>query len=299
MRRLSTEWFTLRDAAREVAWWLHAGAVVALASCASTPRVTLPPTPAITVTRAAFEDHLEMVLLDFGNGAHAAFNPRTASLDTVWRGSLSLRGKVFDFSQETSRALPLLGPTDMRVERTRPVEACNGATLDLTGTSDAWLWFEEQGRIPLKIELVDAQSEQPVGSFESATHVSSETDWQWNLKRLPRGHDRLRVTVHFPTPAMHAKAIRSMRLLVERAAWTGVGGPLIVRWRGYDIERDSSVRLRFDLIDAQGSVTQVAQRVRAVLPCGFESWYESAMPTTIHFDGSLPTPTTFSWERPS
>ena len=43
------------------------------------------------------------LLIDFGNSSHAVFNPRTCSIDKVERGSLSWRGKVFDFSQETSR----------------------------------------------------------------------------------------------------------------------------------------------------------------------------------------------------
>lgn len=239
-----------------------------------------------------------MVLLDFGNGAHAAFNPRTGSLDTIWRGSLSRRGKVFDFSQETSRALPLQREIDMRLERTKPVELVDGASFDLTGTSDAWLWFEEQGRIPLTIELIDVQSERSIASFESATHVTSESEWQWNLKRLPRGHDHLRVNVHLPSQADHRKAIRSMRVLFERTAWTSSGSDLTVRWRGYDIERDRSVRLRFDLIDAQGSVTPIAQRLRARGECGFESWFEGAIPTTMRFDGLLPARAEFTWESP-
>ncbi len=136
--------------------------------------------PTATVKRTDFADRPDMVLVDLHNGAFALFNPRTFAIDLVWRGTVDWRGKVFNFSQETSQAHPREGSDDFLINRIASKSLVDSPTLDsshkvaivegidLQGTSDAWL------------DLADEWTGSSLGWFESATHVTSEMDWQWN-----------------------------------------------------------------------------------------------------------------------
>src|SRR5688500_19227121 len=56
------------------------------------------------VFRSVFEDRTRMVLLAPAPNWWMAFNPETCAMHKVWRGKMDYRGKVWDFSQENSRA---------------------------------------------------------------------------------------------------------------------------------------------------------------------------------------------------
>ena len=248
-----------------------------------------------------------MVLIDFHNGSHALFNPRTCSLDQVWRGSVQWRGKVFDFSQETSQSLPLVGPEDFLVNRLAAVPLLESLSLtadeptarvrgiDLTGTSDAWLWFEERGRAPIRFELLDSKSAAPVAHFESATHVTSDDAWQWNLKRLPRWNGSLDALL---TCGTLPKSIRSLRVLLEASAWSADGTPCAVRWRGYDLEANHSVRLRFEITLPDGRRCPITQFLQGSDGGGCESWFAPPLPTHLQYDGETPSRHSFQWSTP-
>lgn len=197
-----------------------------------------------------------MVLIDSGIGAHAVFNPRTGSLDMAWRGSVDRRGKVFDFSQETSRASTTDAKRDILLDRLAPEVLAETIVLDqsaprfevtfsLAGTADAWIWFEELGRTPLRVDLFDARTHTSIGWFESACHVTSEREWQWNLKRLPRSTGEVRAVL---TSVRMPKQVRAVKLLRERVAWTDEQGTAcVVRWRGFEHVDAHTTVFRFDL----------------------------------------------------
>lgn len=225
--------------------------------------------PAPAVHRAAFRDRAAMVLIDAGNGCWAAFNPRTAGIDLAWRGDVDWRGKVHDFSQETSRPR---GET--LLDRTRPIAALADTTLApgtnvilFTGAGTPgprWhsllVAFEERSRQPVSVRVSEADGSERV-RFESATHVSSDAEWQWNFKAV--GGPTLPFAIEWRNEGTAPKPLRALRLEGEQVAWTDRdGNPLAVAWRGYEPLPDA-VLLHFDLAGADGRRTPVVQRIAA------------------------------------
>ena len=220
------------------------------------------------VHRAAFRDRAAMVLVDAGNGCWAAFNPRTASFDLVWRGEVDWRGKVFDFSQETSRP-----KGEVLLDRMSPIATipdvvlAPGQTVAMRtrGTrSDLWysllIAFDEQVRTPVTVRAVEADGTERV-RFSSCTSVSGDAEWQWNFKAL-RGL-ALPAAIEWTNEGTAPKPLRNLRLEGEQVTWTDrEGRALTVAWRGYELTADAAV-LRFDLSDAAGRGASVTQRVAA------------------------------------
>ena len=225
----------------------------------------------------------------------AVFDPRTCDLVMVWRGGLDQRGKVHDFSQQTSRARvadrdavlldrhdDMLVAETIRLDDDQPVFE---TTLGLAGTSDAWLWFEETGRTAARFDMTSGDDGSTCSWFESACHITSDTDWQWNLKRLPRTQSALQMRV---TSAAHPKLIRNMRLLRETVAWTTPTGlPCPVRWRGYSLLADGSVALRFDLVPAAGAATRLVQRLSPRADGGIDSAFADPPRTGVRLHGEI------------
>jgi hypothetical protein len=244
-----------------------------------------PPPPPPVVHRAAFRDRAAMVLIELGNGAWAAFNPRTASFDAIWRGEVDWRGKVYDFSQETSRpkgeilrdrTQPLATIPDATIEPGQTIamrcggrgtgEAANAADAADSPTTARPQWhslllaFDEQGRTPVVVRAVERDGAERA-RFESCTHVSSDTEWQWNFKSL-RG-PALPMAVEWTNPGTTPKPVRNLRIEGEEIAWTDAEGrALTVTWRGYDRAPDA-ITLRFDLAAPGAAPVPVTQRVRA------------------------------------
>ena len=221
-----------------------------------------------SVHRAAFRDRAAMVLVDAGNGCWAAFNPRTASFDLVWRGEVDWRGKVFDFSQETSRP-----KGEVLLDRMSPIATipdvvlAPGQTVAMrTRGTRADLWhllliaFDEQVRTPVTVRAVEADGTERV-RFSSCTSVSGDAEWQWNFKAV-RG-PALPAAVEWTNEGTAPKPLRNLRLEGEAVAWTDrQGRALTVTWRGYEVSGEAVV-LHFDLSDAAGHGAPVTQRVLA------------------------------------
>lgn len=240
-----------------------------VAAIAAALVVLAPPEPrAPAVHRAAFRDRAAMVLVDAGNGMWAAFNPRTAGIDCVWRGEVDWRGKVFDFSQETSRPRG-----DVLLDRTVPIATVPDTVLEPGQTvamrtratrSDLWhsllIAFDEQRRTPVTVRAVEADGTERV-RFSSATSVSSDTEWQWNFRSL-RG-PALPAAVEWTNDGATPKPLRNIRLEGEQVSWTDrQGRALTVAWRGYEVTAQAVV-LRFELSDSGGRSAPVSQRVSA------------------------------------
>lgn len=231
--------------------------------------LSLAAAPAPSVHRAAFRDRAAMVLVDAGNGCWAAFNPRTAGIDLAWRGDVDWRGKVHDFSQETSRARG-----EVLLDRTQPIASLADTTLApgtnvilFTGAGapgPRWhsllVAFEEQSRQPVAVRVTEPDGSERV-RFESATNVSSETEWQWNFRSI-RG-PALPAAIEWRNEGTAPKPLRALRLEGEQVAWTDRDGtPLTVTWRGYEPKPDA-VLLHFDLSRADGRSTEITQRISA------------------------------------
>ena len=262
--------------------------------------------PHPSVSRSSFADRPDMVLVDFDNGTHALFNPRTCGLEMAWRGSLDARGKVHDFSQETSRAKVEGEAGEVLVDRVAPGVIADRVTLtsadprfeanfSLAATADAWLWFEEVGRTPVHVDIADAVSGVSLGWFESACHVTSETDWQWNVKRLPRTTSEVRLALSCATLP---KEVRGLRVLRELVAWTDAGGtPRRVRWRGYEYDTTGRTLVHFDLVEDDGSVAPVTCAFTATRN-GFKMDYLKRVPEWARCYGEVPSDRFYEWEAP-
>ena len=240
---------------------------------AAIPVVALPataaPPAAPRVHRAAFRDRAAMVLIDIGNGVWCAFNPRTASYDVVWRGDVEWRGKVHDFSQDTSRPRG-----EILRDRTQPVATAPDAvlqprqTISMPTASGARMpvWhslliaFEEKGRTPVTVRAVENDGRERL-HFESCTHVTSDLEWQWNFK-IMNGPARP-ASVEWTNTGTSPKPLRAMRLEGEEVTWMdGEGYGLTVNWKGYELTPDA-VLLRFDLVSKDGTRVEASQRVTA------------------------------------
>jgi hypothetical protein len=210
-----------------------------------------------------------MVLIDVGNGVWCAFNPRTASYDVVWRGDVEWRGKVHDFSQDTSRPRG-----EILRDRTQPVATAPdavlqpGQTITMRTASGARmpLWhalliaFDEQGRTPVTVRAVESDGRERL-HFQSCTHVTSDLEWQWNFK-IMNGHARP-ASIEWTNTGTSPKPLRAMRLEGEEVTWIDGGGyALTVNWKGYELTPDA-VLLRFDLVSKDGTRVEASQRVTA------------------------------------
>jgi hypothetical protein len=221
------------------------------------------------VHRTAFRDRAAMVLIDVGNGVWCAFNPRTASYDVVWRGDVEWRGKVHDFSQDTSRPRG-----EILRDRTQPVATAPdavlqpGQTISMRTASGARmpLWhalliaFDEQGRTPVTVRAVENDGRERL-HFQSCTHVTSDLEWQWNFK-IMNGPARP-ASIEWTNTGTSPKPLRAMRLEGEEVTWIdGEGYALTVNWKGYELTPDA-VLLRFDLVSKDGTRVEASQRVTA------------------------------------
>ena len=225
-----------------------------------------------------------MVLIAPQNNWWMAFNPETCAMHKVWQGKLDFRGKVWDFSQDNSRAdgkILFAAPSEMwRLPDGPELPATwssQGVAFDKDGWSfaaksflrspvfDASQWqrvfvaFDETG-VPARfhVGVTDDGGSQVLQWFDSATSVTGPKDWQWNFKRIERPMSRMRV--QFSTEA--AKRLRNLRMYGDKPSWFGMDGqPLEVHWRGYEtVKQTQAVVLRYDLNLKGGTKVQVTHR---------------------------------------
>lgn len=250
------------------------------------------------VTRAAFEDRSRMVLFNPAPGLWMAFNPDSCTLQKVWEGDVDWRGKVFDFSQDNSRAkgrsIYEVPSTLMQLEDGKP----GNWTLSGVAWKDGWsfagagsyiespsfsapgftrlcVMFDETSRKgPVRAELLDREG--TVESwFESTKHGHSDTDWQFNMKLLPiiSDNSRLRVT----QPGDFGKKLRAVRVFADWHAWDPATS---VTWRGYRYDKAKNVLTCLaDISGKDGKVTRVEQDLGA----DKEKWW-----TEVRSEGSSP-----------
>lgn len=203
------------------------------------------------VHRCAFEDRSRMVLVQMSPTRWMAFNPKTCAIQKIWDGEVDWRGKVFDFSQDNSRAkgkvlfeLPSTiwhqEPTWMGVGTQSSANvmsfvddkaSASTPLLDMGEYENIFVAFDESSRAaPFRVEVVEFN--RSVGDwFDSTKHGHSDTDWQWNFKQVwPRsGKAQIRWT---SDKGASKKKLRNARIFGDYQMFTSKE-PMEVVWKGY------------------------------------------------------------------
>lgn len=232
------------------------------------------------VFRGIFEDRTRMLLIAPRANWWMAFNPETGAMHKVWQGKMDFRGKVWDFSQDNSRAegkiyfaapseiwrLPgegtgMVGWKTSGLTSEKGVWTFGSATseivsipTDLTDWHRVFVAFDETGK---KGRFrVDVSGTQPQW-FTSTTSVGGENDWQWNFKRIERPE---KDTVIKITTQVAGKKLRNLRMYGDKGAWfDSKGRHLEVLWDGYTlIDRTRAVDIRIRLKLASGKLVKVS-----------------------------------------
>lgn len=250
------------------------------------------------VFRLIFEDRTRMVAVALADDFWYVFNPETCAPFKVWNGKMDFRGKVWDFSQDNSRAkgtvhaaaqseIATLADGDLGTWAADRVSWNGGwkfdgdgakltsPPIDLSGSQRVFIAFDEQSRRGrIKVEVSDDGGRTwDKEYFSSATSVTNDTDWQWNFKQIlsKSAHTRVRFVQE---KASHMKTLRNVRVFGDQAAWLdATGRPLKVVWRGYETLHDTdAVAMLYDLVLPNGHVVSVRQRPEVFGPL---SWYET------------------------
>ncbi|MGV3616281.1 MAG: hypothetical protein ACO1SV_13185 [Fimbriimonas sp.] len=248
--------------------------------------------------RTIFEDRTRMLILAPAPDWWMAFNPETGAMHKVWRGKMDFRGKVWDFSQDNSRAagrIYLASPSEIwRLPddgKLPPGWTAQGVTfanrnwtfaegasltspaVDASGWHRVFVAFDETSRKGRFRVTVSGDKPQ---WFESATSVGSDNDWQWNFKRIERPGAEMTVTLESPV----AKRLRGLRLYGDRPSWfDGKGRELVVLWDGYElVRRTEAVKIRFRLRWPSGQEATVVHQPD-LTPAGWqEKWRVGGIP---------------------
>jgi len=254
------------------------------------------------VFRAIFEDRTRMVILAPAPDWWMAFNPETGAMHKVWRGKMDFRGKVWDFSQDNSRAtgrvylaspsllwqLPDDGrlPADWSAQgvtfangswNLAPGATLKAPSIDASGWRRVFVAFDETSRKgPFRVTIANEGSPAAAQWFDSALSVGSETDWQWNFKRIADPGAQMVVKVETPV----AKKLRGLRLYGDRPSWfDGRGRELTVLWDGYElVGRTQAAKLYYRLQWPSGAVTKVVHRPELTQTGWKEEWSLEGIP---------------------
>lgn len=254
------------------------------------------------VFRAIFEDRTRMLILAPAPDWWMAFNPETGAMHKVWRGKMDFRGKVWDFSQDNSRAngrVYLASPSELwRLPDDGKLPAgwtgqgvtfqngswslAPGAVLtsppvDASGWHRVFVAFDEtskKGRFRVTISD-DGEPEGPQW-FDSALSVGSDNDWQWNFKRVERPNATTTVKIESPV----AKRLRGFRLYGDRPSWfDGNGKELTVFWDGYElVNQTRAVKIHLRLRWPSGRVAQIVQTPELTKTGWREEWTITGIP---------------------
>lgn len=255
------------------------------------------------VFRCVFEDRTRMVLITPKPGFWIAFNPETCGVHKIWSGEVDFRGKVYDFSQENSRAKGtfhyaapneiwrLPNPSSAGEKPSWRAAGVEGAkdgwqfagegstitapTVDLSGWQRVFVAFDETSRKSrFRVEVTRAGKVDQW--FQSATSVEGENNWQWNFKRVERPGADLGITIRAETP----KKLRNLRLYGDQPVWMNAGGkPLEVKWEGYElVNQTQGLKVRFSLLlDSRRSV-KVEWKPEATATGWREAWNIGGLP---------------------
>ena len=218
------------------------------------------------VFRSIFEDRTRMLVIAPRPNWWMVFNPETCAMHKVWQGKMDFRGKVWDFSQDNSRAdgrIYFAAPNE--IWRFPDAGSMPGWTAKgITAGSQGWVFSDADSELsspPADLSnwhrvfvafdetgkkgrfRVDISGSKPQW-FTSATSVGGENDWQWNFKRIERPS---RDTVVRLTTQVPGKKLRNFRLYGDKHAWFDrEGRALEVNFDGYRlVKRTQAVEIHY------------------------------------------------------
>lgn len=240
------------------------------------------------VFRCIFEDRTRMVLGALGERVWFAWNPETGSLHRVWQGKVAFKGKVWDFSQNSSHAVGVTWMAPPRAILTLPdarglppgwsaqggVRQDDGwrfdpgariqpPPIDLTGWRRAYVAFDERS-VGGRLRFTGHTGAPDPWYFESCLHNDRDDRWQWNFQRVPTGGP-VGLVIESRDPD-DDKRLRNFRIFGDRPAWYLVSSEndaiheLEVRYRGHQlIGKTHGVALEIDLLHEGQLVARVRQ----------------------------------------
>ncbi len=248
------------------------------------------------VFRSVFEDRTRMLTIAPAPNFWMVFNPETCAFYKIWEGSVDFRGKVWDFSQDNSRAkgrVLFASPTEVTSQTWQAKDATenkgvwtfNKAGATLTGSSfdgrDWWRMFvsfdetSREGRFRVDIEDLDGKNKPQF--FRSATAVGTDNGFQFNFKRIERPSKNMTVKV---TSEIAGKKLRNFRIYADRPCWQGSDGKsLEVIWKGYELlNQTKGVVIRYQLKLRSGRIVSVVHQPDSIENGWTESLGISGLP---------------------
>lgn len=212
------------------------------------------------VFRTIFEDKPRMCVAALHPEFWVAYDPATCSLERACSG-VEFHGKVYDFSQQNTKARPPIWFEQPNVLVSLPGDVVpEGATavgviadqgfrfleddaelvtppFDPTRFSNLMVYFDEKSRrAPFRVELLVDDDPTPRQWFHSTLHRDNDREWQDNAKLLSvaAGTARLRFV---QVSAGDAKELRNVRVKGAYRAWSAMvdGAETVVEpdWGGY------------------------------------------------------------------
>lgn len=248
-----------------------------------------------------------MVLLAPAPNWWIAFNPETCAIHKVWQGKVDFRGKVWDFSQNNSRAAGRIyyaAPTELW--RLPNGDHPNGWKFDGVGeVKGAWtfpetkatlstpvfnasgwrklfLSFDESGRKGrFQVDIKDMSGKAKPQMFQSALSAGSETDFQFNFKRVERPTAAMQIEIHGLGPG---KKLRNLRLYGDRSSWVDSNGIQVETiWGGYElVQQTKGVWLHYGVRLGSGKVVQVQHQPEITATGWTETFMISGLPPGEH-----------------
>jgi hypothetical protein len=227
--------------------------------------------------RLILENKTRMLAVALRSDLWLAFNPANGGIYKVWNGGISYRGKVYDFSQNTS----LTQGTTYHTQRNTILAAsthtsipagwtASGVTpgtsnwtftgvgsvmtspvFDFTGFDQPILTFFEQGGGPLRVQLSqDGGTTWTAQEFDSTQPGNSVQENQ-KLLVVSGANVRLRFLVQQASAAN--KRLSNIAIIGDYRVWSAVQNgsavPLAVDWRGYRTVHDTdAIFIKYDLV---------------------------------------------------
>lgn len=229
--------------------------------------------PHPSVFRAVFEDRPRQLIVVLGRGTPKpvgfVIHPDLGGVRKIWEGTIDYRGKVYDFSQNNSRAegrtlwespeRVLELPTDGRgwtLDRVSnksggwEFESVDAQLISPTFSVDplqvAYVGFDEIGtKTRFLITLRDAEGKV---ATEFGSSTAQDGNWQWNFKRLPAGLSGPMTLTVKPTSDSETKRMRNLRVFGDRPLWfDNERKPVKSRLLNYEVDGPDRVTVVFEV----------------------------------------------------
>ncbi len=244
--------------------------------------------------RLILDNKTRMLAVALRSDLWLAFNPANGGLYKVWSGGINFRGKVYDFSQNSSLTLGTTFHTGrntiLAAAVTTSIPAgwtATGVTpgasnwtftgvgsvmtspvFDLTAFDSPILTFFEQGGGPLRVQVSqDGGATWTAQEFDS-TQPGNAVQENQKLLTVTGANVRLRFIVQAGNAA--GKRLSNIALIGDYRVWSATQNaaavPLTVDWRGYRTVQDTeAIFIKYDLV-LPGAVRVAVEENPEALP---------------------------------